>query len=195
MCILSFKNWKNTHFPQKVFKLRKLNLSFWQNERRQNPDISHLNQTQFRYSFSNDICNKFSWNFSFINAESSNWFPDWRVFWDLVHLVGNLCTSANILNIKVSKDFDKNFVRERQTFKYGVQGRCNKRNCGWVNRTCTQYFIWLCIKKYYQKMAKNCSNFLWHIIWVYYRVYHIELVQTKWLWGVEGSIILLNYGV
>ena len=24
--------------------------------------------------------------------------------------------------------------------------------------------------------------------------YHIELVQTKWLWGVEGSIILLNYG-
>ena len=27
-----------------------------------------------------------------------------------------------------------------------------------------------------------------------YRVYHIELVVTKWLWGVEGSIILLNYG-
>ena len=27
-----------------------------------------------------------------------------------------------------------------------------------------------------------------------YGVYHIALVQTKWLCGVEGSIILLNYG-
>ena len=27
-----------------------------------------------------------------------------------------------------------------------------------------------------------------------YRVYHIEMVVTKWLWGVEESIILLNYG-
>ena len=27
-----------------------------------------------------------------------------------------------------------------------------------------------------------------------YRVYHIEMDETKWLWGVEGSIILLNYG-
>ena len=26
------------------------------------------------------------------------------------------------------------------------------------------------------------------------RVYHIEMDETKWLWGVEGSIILLNYG-
>ena len=28
-----------------------------------------------------------------------------------------------------------------------------------------------------------------------YRVYHNEMVETKWLWGVEGSITLLNYGV
>ena len=27
-----------------------------------------------------------------------------------------------------------------------------------------------------------------------YRVYHIEMVVTKWLWGVEESIILLNHG-
>ena len=27
-----------------------------------------------------------------------------------------------------------------------------------------------------------------------YRVYHIEMDETKWLWGVEGPIILLNYG-
>ena len=27
-----------------------------------------------------------------------------------------------------------------------------------------------------------------------YRVYHIEMDETKWLWGVEGSIILLNHG-
>ena len=26
-----------------------------------------------------------------------------------------------------------------------------------------------------------------------YRVYHIEMVETKWLWGLEESIILLNY--
>ena len=29
----------------------------------------------------------------------------------------------------------------------------------------------------------------------YYRVYHIEMDETKWLWGVEGLILLLNYGV
>ena len=28
----------------------------------------------------------------------------------------------------------------------------------------------------------------------YYRVYHIEMDETKWLWRVEESIILLNYG-
>ena len=33
---------------------------------------------------------------------------------------------------------------------------------------------------------------LWPI--VMYRVYHIEMDETKWLWGVEGEIILLNYG-
>ena len=27
-----------------------------------------------------------------------------------------------------------------------------------------------------------------------YRVYHIEMDETKWLWGIERSIILLNYG-
>ena len=27
-----------------------------------------------------------------------------------------------------------------------------------------------------------------------FRVYHIEMDETKWLWWIEGSIILLNYG-
>ena len=27
-----------------------------------------------------------------------------------------------------------------------------------------------------------------------YRVYHIEMDETKWLWRVEESMILLNYG-
>ena len=27
-----------------------------------------------------------------------------------------------------------------------------------------------------------------------YRVYHIEMDETKWLRGIERSIILLNYG-
>ena len=28
-----------------------------------------------------------------------------------------------------------------------------------------------------------------------YRVYHIEMDETKWLQEEEGSMILLNYGV
>ena len=37
-------SFKNTHFPRKRYRLRKLrNLLFWQNERREKPDISHLN--------------------------------------------------------------------------------------------------------------------------------------------------------
>ena len=32
------------------------------------------------------------------------------------------------------------------------------------------------------------------ILFIRYRVYHIEMDETKWLWGIEGPIILLNYG-
>jgi hypothetical protein len=59
----------------------------------------------------------------------------------------------------------------------------------------TDYYfkIWKLIKQ------KRFYLFLFFTFWYLklkniYRVYHIELVQTKWLWGVEGSIILLNYG-
>ena len=46
------------------------------------------------------------------------------------------------------------------------------------------------------KSAENkfaCSDFTTHSK-TSYRVYHIEMDETKWLWGREKFIILLNYG-
>ena len=120
-----------------------------------------LKQTQFSYSILNNVRKKFGWNFFFINAEFSHWFPHWRVIRDYVQLVGNLSTSANILDVKVSKDIAQDFVRERQTFKFGV----HRSNCGWFNHACTQYFIWLVYvpNSSIIKWLENCSNFLRHI--------------------------------
>ena len=52
LCILSFKNWKINTLSSKIYKLRKVrNLSFWQNKRRQQPDISHLCYFRIHHDF------------------------------------------------------------------------------------------------------------------------------------------------
>ena len=56
--------------------------------------------------------------------------------------------------------------------------------------------------EHYQKIDNSCFVVSTRRRWLHayvlgprdYRVYHIEMDETKWLWGVEGSIILLNYG-
>ena len=50
----------------------------------------------------------------------------------------------------------------------------------------------------YKGLKSDKNKLTWSDFTTYsktiYRVYHIEMDKTKWLWGIERSIILLNYG-
>ena len=61
-----------------------------------------------------------------------------------------------------------------------------------LKKFCLHYQRWLGGKFHVQQVVHMLCEL--SKLYITYRVYHIELVKTKWLWGVEGSIILLNYG-
>ena len=58
--------------------------------------------------------------------------------------------------------------------------------------------LWICEKvKWCLTSNFRCIFFIVVVIKMvcsFYRVSHIEMNETKWLWGVKKSIILLDYG-
>ena len=80
-----------------------------------------------------------------------------------------------------------------QMFSREKRKKRGKNDSLWSGLSQGLKILGACIAYYY---FVNKVHVLWesHSRPVTYRVFHIEMDETKWLWGIERSIILLNLG-